>query len=149
MCVGDLPMIVGIEIGRMQNFWIGKMTGEIIIEVNTGIDTRGTRLTKGSRTESVITKVIKGSSTETVITEVIMGSRIAVVEISSEIGVRVRILTEGDRRQGGRLNCLKVPVDQKKQSQIEVNPPIMLSALCVSPVELQYVCVCVCVYLFS
>ncbi|GFX70576.1 retrovirus-related Pol polyprotein from transposon opus [Trichonephila clavipes] len=94
MCVGDLTMIVGIEIGRMQNFWIGKMTGEIIIQVNTGIDTRGTRLTKGSRTESVITEVIKGSRTEIVITEVIMGSRIAELAVKPSDVVKTAFVTK-------------------------------------------------------
>ncbi|GFX40293.1 retrovirus-related Pol polyprotein from transposon opus [Trichonephila clavipes] len=56
------------------------MTGEKFIEVHTEIDPRGTMLTKGSRAG-------------TVLTERIMGSRIVVVEISSEIRVRVIILT--------------------------------------------------------
>ncbi|GFV95500.1 hypothetical protein TNCV_4575021 [Trichonephila clavipes] len=42
----------------------------------------------------------------------------------------------GDRRHGGRLNCLRVRVDQNDQSQIDMNPPIML---CMSPVERPYV----------
>ncbi|GFT93518.1 hypothetical protein TNCV_1852621 [Trichonephila clavipes] len=45
----------------------------------------------------------------------------------------------GDRRQGGRLNCLKVRVDQDNQSQNERSPPIRLSDLCMSPVELPNV----------
>ncbi|GFV82556.1 hypothetical protein TNCV_2566281 [Trichonephila clavipes] len=57
------------------------MIGGILIEVHMEIDPRGTMLIKGSRTG-------------TVMTEMIVGSRIAVVGISSEIRVRVTILTE-------------------------------------------------------
>ncbi|GFU06981.1 retrovirus-related Pol polyprotein from transposon 17.6 [Trichonephila clavipes] len=46
---------------------------------------------------------------------------------------------QGDRRHGGHRNCLRVHVDQNDQSQIEVNPSIMLSALCLSPLEPPYV----------
>ncbi|GFT25233.1 uncharacterized protein TNCV_181061 [Trichonephila clavipes] len=47
--------------------------------------------------------------------------------------------TRGPKTYGDRLNCLRVRVDQNDQSQIEGNPPIMLSALCMSSVELPYV----------
>ncbi|GFT93508.1 retrovirus-related Pol polyprotein from transposon 297 [Trichonephila clavipes] len=57
------------------------MTEEILIEVHMGIDPRGAMLTKGWRTG-------------TVLTEMIVGSRIVAVGISSEIGIRVTILTE-------------------------------------------------------
>ncbi|GFX19587.1 uncharacterized protein TNCV_2074951 [Trichonephila clavipes] len=45
----------------------------------------------------------------------------------------------GARRHGGRLNSLRVQVDQDDQSQNVRNPPIRLSAICMSPVELPYV----------
>ncbi|GFV84766.1 uncharacterized protein TNCV_4297481 [Trichonephila clavipes] len=45
----------------------------------------------------------------------------------------------GHRRHGGRLNSLRVRVDQEDQSQNVKNPPIRLCAICMSPVELSYV----------
>ncbi|GFU99202.1 retrovirus-related Pol polyprotein from transposon 17.6 [Trichonephila clavipes] len=51
----------------------------------------------------------------------------------SHIGVHFH---RGDHRHGSGLNCLRVQVDQTDQSQIEENPPIMLSALFMSPAEL-------------
>ncbi|GFX42168.1 hypothetical protein TNCV_2135811 [Trichonephila clavipes] len=45
-----------------------------------------------------------------------------------------------DPRHGGRLNSLRVRVDQDDPSQNVRNPPIRLSAsICMSPVELPYV----------
>ncbi|GFV25744.1 hypothetical protein TNCV_2444481 [Trichonephila clavipes] len=59
--------------------------------------------------------------------------------ISTEIGVRVRILIKREQRYVGRLNFLRVRVDQEDQLQNVRNPPISLSAICMSPVELPYV----------
>ncbi|GFW99898.1 hypothetical protein TNCV_2126061 [Trichonephila clavipes] len=56
------------------------MIGEIIIEVHTGIEPRGIRLTNGLRTETIITEVIL---------------RIEVVGISLEIGVQAVHETTG------------------------------------------------------
>ncbi|GFY33731.1 hypothetical protein TNCV_4594431 [Trichonephila clavipes] len=49
------------------------------------------------------------------------------------------IFNRGDRRHGGRLNCLKVRFDQGDQSQIEADPPIRIAALRMPPVDLPYV----------
>ncbi|GFV18933.1 hypothetical protein TNCV_4758181 [Trichonephila clavipes] len=43
-----------------------------------------------------------------------------------------------DRRQGGRLNILKVQEVQVDQSQSAEDIPIRLSATCMSPVDLPY-----------
>ncbi|GFW50953.1 uncharacterized protein TNCV_3592351 [Trichonephila clavipes] len=59
--------------------------------------------------------------------------------IGLEVGMLVNISIEGDRRQSGRLNALRFRVDQDDQSQNVRNPPIRLSAICMSPVELPYV----------
>ncbi|GFU49554.1 hypothetical protein TNCV_1590911 [Trichonephila clavipes] len=110
MLVGDYMTIVRMGIGEMQRYLSDKMTGGLLIAVHSEIVPRGTMLIKGSRTRTIITNMI-------------IGSRIEVIGISSEIGVRVTILTE-DGRHGGRLNCLRVRVDQDDQSHMEVNPPI-------------------------
>ncbi|GFU84937.1 hypothetical protein TNCV_4282051 [Trichonephila clavipes] len=106
MCVGDLPTIVGIEIGGIQKFRIGKMIGEIVIGIHTGIDLRGTR--------NRIDRDDRGLESP-----------------SGRYQFQNRGPSEnfnrGDRRQGGRRNCLRVRVDQND----EVNPPIMHSALCI------------------
>ncbi|GFX98737.1 uncharacterized protein TNCV_1503151 [Trichonephila clavipes] len=47
--------------------------------------------------------------------------------------------SQGDRRQRGRLNVLKVSDDQNDQTQSANEVPIKLSAICMSPVELPYV----------
>ncbi|GFX69788.1 retrovirus-related Pol polyprotein from transposon gypsy [Trichonephila clavipes] len=57
-------------------------------------------------------------------------------DINLGIGVRVKILVEGNRIQGSRLNILKVQGDQYDQSQLVGDIPIRLSAICMSPVEL-------------
>ncbi|GFW65961.1 uncharacterized protein TNCV_587871 [Trichonephila clavipes] len=44
-----------------------------------------------------------------------------------------------NRRQGGRLNVLKVRDEQNDRSQSAKEVPIKLSAICMSPVELPYV----------
>ncbi|GFU62405.1 hypothetical protein TNCV_319091 [Trichonephila clavipes] len=123
MSVGGVPMIVEIEMEGMQKFWIDKTIGGIIIEVPTGMDLRGTMDSRtGIRAIGII-----------------VDSKAVTDSISTEIGARVRILIKGERRYGGRLNFLRVRVDQEDQLQNVRNPPISLSAICMTPVELLYV----------
>ncbi|GFW24735.1 retrovirus-related Pol polyprotein from transposon 297 [Trichonephila clavipes] len=58
MCVGGLPMIVEIEIGGIQKFWLDKTIGRINIEVPTGMGLGGTM---DSRTGKDLTRLIVDS----------------------------------------------------------------------------------------
>ncbi|GFT25992.1 hypothetical protein TNCV_5126541 [Trichonephila clavipes] len=110
----------------MQKFWIDKMIERIVRGALGNVCVWDLRGTKVSRAGIGLTEIIVGS--------------IAVMEdISPEIGVRVKNFIRGDRRHGGRLISLRVRVDPDDQVQTVRNPPIRLSAICTSPVELPYV----------
>ncbi|GFW85297.1 hypothetical protein TNCV_3250341 [Trichonephila clavipes] len=96
---------------------------------------------------------IGGPTAEIERIKIIEGLMLILEDISLEIGVRVEILVEGDRRnwsssgnfsgrdrrQGGRLNILKVQNEQVDQSQSAEDIPIRLSVICMSPEVFQYV----------
>ncbi|PRD37330.1 UNVERIFIED_CONTAM: hypothetical protein NCL1_06163 [Trichonephila clavipes] len=94
MCVGGLPMIVEIENGGMQKFWIDKTIGGIIIEVPTGMEDKRNH-THGFENKNRIDKNNRGFESR-----------------NEQYQFRNRGPSEnfnqGDQRHSGRLNSLRV-----------------------------------------
>ncbi|GFV90402.1 hypothetical protein TNCV_935341 [Trichonephila clavipes] len=104
MFVGNIPTIVGIEIGGIQKFWFGKMIGEI--DIHTEIDSRGT---KGSRTEIFDNRNNQGFENRKGIDRVIVDSSVMADDIDDsdiEIDVLPDVgeLTDEDEGDDNEVN---------------------------------------------
>ncbi|GFT25987.1 uncharacterized protein TNCV_5126511 [Trichonephila clavipes] len=123
MCVGCLPTNTEIEIGEMQKWWTDKMIEGIVIEELLGM---GSQRNQGFESRNRFDRDNRRFHSN--------NGR----HQSRNRGSRENF-SRRERRHGGPLNSSRVQVDQYDQAQTVRNPPIKLSAICMSPVELPYV----------